>query len=94
MIALGAVQELEMAIRHGYHRALAVTSSLVGSGRKKEAGGGVLGDAFRAAGTAMLAAIGIIIVSKTSAHRGVAPTAREPLHLLAEVPHSFDDDES
>ncbi|HNF97988.1 MAG TPA: SulP family inorganic anion transporter, partial [Pseudomonadota bacterium] len=93
VIALGAVQELGNGDPvAGYHRALAV---IVVAGVIQvvlaRLRAGVLGDAFPAAVVhGMLAAIGIIIVSK-QAHTvlGVAPTAREPLHLLAEVPHSL-----
>ena len=93
VIALGAVQELGNGDPvAGYHRALAV---IVVAGVIQvvlaRLRAGVLGDAFPAAVVhGMLAAIGIIIVSK-QAHTvlGIAPTAREPLHLLAEVPHSL-----
>lgn len=92
VIAIAAVQELgdgDMSL--GYRRALAVGAAAA-----------ILQIVFallRAAkiGTAMspsvvhgmLAAIGIIIISK-QAHTvlGVAPEAKEPLELLAEIPHS------
>lgn len=92
VIAIGAVMELgqgDMAV--GYHRALAV--GVVAAGLQ------VLFALMRTAtiGIAMspsvvhgmLAAIGVIIVSK-QAHTvvGVTPEAREPLELLAEIPHS------
>ncbi len=93
VIALGAVQELgggDPIV--GYKRALAV--GVVAAGIQ------ILFALFRAASAGiamspavvhgMLAAIGIIIVSK-QAHivMGVSPEGSEPLELLAEIPHSI-----
>lgn len=93
VIALGAVSELGHGdALHGYRLSLAcivvagvlqVLFALVRAGR--------LGAVFPASVVhGMLAAIGVIIVSK-QAHQlvGVSPHAREPLALLAEIPHSL-----
>lgn len=92
-IALGAVTELGRGDADaGYHRALAVVVvagviqilfSLVKAG--------ALGDIFPTSVVhGMLAAIGIIIVSK-QIHTllGATPEPGEPLELLAQVPHSI-----
>lgn len=93
VIALGAVTELgagDMAA--GYHRMLAV-GVVAGVIQVVFAltRAGALGDLMPSAVVhGMLAAIGVIIVSK-QAHvlLGVTPHGQEPLHLLAEIPHSL-----
>ncbi|WP_437774346.1 SulP family inorganic anion transporter [Sorangium sp. So ce1097] len=92
VIALGAVQELgggDNAI--GYRRALAcIVVAAATQVAFALARAGKLGDFFPSSVVhGMLAAIGIIICSK-QIHTlvGVTPTAKEPLHLLLEIPRS------
>jgi MFS superfamily sulfate permease-like transporter len=93
VIALGAVQELGAGDAElGYRRALAV--GLVAGVVQVVLAllrAGVIRDLMPPSVVhGMLAAIGVIIVSK-QAHTmlGVAPQAKEPLGLIAELPHSL-----
>ena len=92
VIAIGAVTELgqgDAAV--GYRRALAVgVVAAVIQIALALFRAGKLGDFFPSSVVhGMLAAIGVIIVAK-QAHTlmGVKPEAKEPLHLLAEIPNS------
>jgi MFS superfamily sulfate permease-like transporter len=93
VIALGAVTELGNGDPQlGYRRALATI--VVGAAVQIVFAllrTGSLGDFFPSSVVhGMLAAIGIIICSKQiHVLLGVVPTAKEPLHLLAEIPHSL-----
>jgi MFS superfamily sulfate permease-like transporter len=93
VIALGAVTELgdPSDPSSGYKRAIAVgvvagLCQIVLAVMRA----GSLGDAFPPSAVhGMLAAIGVIIVSKQShTVMGVKPLAKDPLGLLAEIPHS------
>lgn len=93
VIALGAVEELgkgDMLL--GYKLTLAV---IVFAGILQVVFGllksGILGDFFPSAAVhGMLAAIGIIIASKQiHTLMGVKPEGKEPIELIAEIPHSF-----
>ena len=93
VIALGAVTELGRGdAAAGYRRALAVG---VVAGALQVAlalsRAGALGDLMpRSVVHGMLAAIGVIIVSKqTHTLLGVSPHAKEPLELIAEIPRSI-----
>jgi MFS superfamily sulfate permease-like transporter len=93
VIAIGAVQELGQGDPMvGYRRALAVgvvaACVQLALALLRTASVGVLMSPSVVHG--MLAAIGVIIISK-QAHTlvGVAPAAKEPLELLLEIPHSI-----
>ena len=93
VIALGAVQELGQGdVFVGYRRALSVGVLAAGVqivfALVRAATVGVAMSPSVVHG--MLAAIGVIIVSKqTHTMMGVVPAASEPLELLLEIPHSL-----
>lgn len=98
VVVLGAMQSFgytgkdPTADMHAYHLTLAVgvvagiIQIILGLLRT-----GFLSDFFPTSVVhGMLAAIGVIIVSKqVHTALGVTPTAKEPLHLIQEIPHSF-----
>jgi MFS superfamily sulfate permease-like transporter len=93
VIALGAVTELSAGDPvMGYRRAIAVgvvagvCQIILALART-----GVVGELMPSAVVhGMLAAIGVIIISKqTHTLMGVTPEGKEPMHLLAEIPHSL-----
>jgi MFS superfamily sulfate permease-like transporter len=92
VIALGAVQELGGGdVRLGYRRALAtIVVAAILQIVFALAHAGALGDFFPSSVVhGMLAAIGLIICSKQiHIALGVTPAAKEPLHLLLEIPRS------
>ncbi|MCA9682677.1 MAG: SulP family inorganic anion transporter, partial [Myxococcales bacterium] len=92
VIAIGAVTELgqgDMAAGYRYALAVGVVAAIIqiifALVRAATAGGAMPTSVVHG----MLAAIGVIIISK-QAHTslGVAPAAKGPLPLLAEIPHS------
>lgn len=93
VIAVGCVTELGAGDNlAGYHRLLAVgvvagVIQVILALTKS----GVIGDMMPSSVVhGMLAAIGVIIVSKqTHVALGVVPKSKEPLYLLAEIPHSL-----
>lgn len=96
VIALGAVQEFSGGDPERMHQAYRLALGVgVAAGCLQILFGlfrsGVLGELFPTSVVhGMLAAIGVIIASK-QIHTllGVTPEAKEPLHLIAEIPHSF-----
>jgi MFS superfamily sulfate permease-like transporter len=91
VIAIGAVQELGGGAV-GYRRALAaiVVAGVLQVGLSLLRAG-ILGDTFPSSVIhGMMAAIGVIIISKQG-HTllGVAPSPGDPLHLLAQLPKSL-----